>query len=70
MIGCRAADCVVFEDSLLGVASGKAAGAKVVALPTTLPDTIRTTAADLFIDSFAGFTVADFLELHGERGSD
>ena len=66
MIGCRAEDCVVFEDSLLGVESGKASGAKVVALPTTFPDTIRTTAADLFIGSFAGFTVADFLALHGE----
>ena len=63
MIGCRPEDCVVFEDSLLGVESGKASGAKVVALPTTFPDTIRTTAADLFIDSFAGFTVENFLSL-------
>ena len=63
IIGCRPEDCVVFEDSILGVASGKAAGAKVVALPTTFPDTIRTTEADLFIDSFANFTVDSFLEL-------
>lgn len=34
--------CVVFEDSLNGLASGRAAGAKVVGLATTLPaDTIR-----------------------------
>ncbi|MGN1245356.1 MAG: HAD family hydrolase [Muribaculaceae bacterium] len=63
MIGCEPKNCVVFEDSLLGVESGKAAGAKVVALPTTFPDTIRTTAADLFIDTFANFTVADFRSL-------
>lgn len=35
-------DCVVFEDSLNGLAAGRASGAKVVGLATTLPaDTIR-----------------------------
>lgn len=70
MIGRRAEDCVVFEDSLLGVEAGKAAGAKVVALPTTFPEAIRTTAADLIIDSFAGFTVGDFLAVAGGLARD
>lgn len=63
MIGCDPENCVVFEDSILGVQSGKAAGAKVVALPTTFPDTIKNTEADKFIDSFADFSLDDFLKI-------
>ncbi len=45
--------CVVFEDSLSGIASARAAGCKVVGITTThtkeeMPDT------DLIIDDFAG----------------
>lgn len=63
MIGCSPERCVVFEDSLLGVESGKAAGAKVVALPTTFPEAIKNTEADKIIDSFADFSLSDFLKL-------
>jgi len=35
MIGCDARDCVVFEDAHVGIAAGRAAGAKVIAVATT-----------------------------------
>lgn len=34
-IGCRPQDCVVFEDALVGIEAGLAAGARVVAVATT-----------------------------------
>jgi sugar-phosphatase len=34
-LGCEPADCVVFEDAPVGVAAGRAAGARVVGLTTT-----------------------------------
>lgn len=46
--------CLVFEDSRAGIASGKNAGMKVVALATSLSREIieRETQADLIIDDF------------------
>ena len=55
--------CIVFEDSLNGIAAGIASGAKVVALTTTFPTEIKTTKADKFIDSFAGFQICDLYKL-------
>jgi len=34
-IGCRPQDCIVFEDALVGIEAGLAAGARVVAVATT-----------------------------------
>jgi mannitol-1-/sugar-/sorbitol-6-phosphatase len=36
LLGCSAAECIVLEDVPAGVRSGKAAGAKVVAFPSTV----------------------------------
>jgi len=36
-IGCRPEDCVVFEDALVGIEAGLAAGARVIAVATTNP---------------------------------
>lgn len=47
--------CVVFEDSLAGIMSGKNAGMRVVALATTLPKS-RLKAADVVIKNFQGLT--------------
>ncbi len=47
-------DCVVIEDSIHGVKSGKAAGCTVIALTTTFPrESLREAGADHLIDSFS-----------------
>ncbi len=54
-LGADPRDCVVFEDGLPGIASGKAAGCKVVAVTTTFTaDALRafTPAPDLIVGSF------------------
>lgn len=53
-LGLDPAQCVVFEDSIHGVRSGKAAGSIVIALTTSFPREILLAAgADFLIDSFA-----------------
>ena len=47
----KPADCLVFEDSVVGVASGKAAGMKVIALSTTHPEQ-ELREADLIINNY------------------
>jgi beta-phosphoglucomutase-like phosphatase (HAD superfamily) len=37
MIGRQARNCVVFEDAHVGIAAGRAAGSKVIAVATTHP---------------------------------
>ena len=63
MLGMKPEDCVVFEDSMNGVAAGVASGAKVVALTTTFPESIKTTKADRFIESFAGFGLSQLYNM-------
>ena len=54
-LGAAPADCTVFEDSAAGVAAGKAAGMRVVAL--RLPDhpPQDVSAADLVLDDLSAF---------------
>lgn len=53
-LGIAAEDCVVIEDSLNGVRSGKAAGCKVIAITTTFPrETLAELQPDLIIDGFS-----------------
>ncbi|MFN2441281.1 MAG: HAD family hydrolase, partial [Thermoanaerobaculia bacterium] len=57
-LGISPADCVVFEDSGIGVASAKSAGAYCVAVRN--PNSKRhqdLDAADLVLDSLLGFDV-------------
>ena len=48
-LGAMPPDCIVFEDSMAGVSSARAAGAKVVGLTTTHP---RLPQADLNVQDF------------------
>ncbi len=53
------ADCYVFEDSIFGIQAGKAAGAHVIGLSTTLPaDKIKETEPEMVIDTFTGFRLS------------
>ena len=52
LIGVNIHDCWVFEDSLKGLAAGRASGATVIGLATTLPRETIQDKADLVIDSF------------------
>lgn len=52
-LGVPAANCVVFEDSAQGVKAGKAAGAFVVGLTTTLPKEQIENYCDMIVGSLA-----------------
>ena len=55
LFGMQPTDCVVFEDSVNGLKSGRASGAFVVGLTTTNPQEVVAPLAD--------FTIRDFTEL-------
>ncbi len=54
---------LVFEDSLSGLAAGRSAGARLVALSTTNPAEEVGTLAAAVIPDFTGFTPADFYRM-------
>jgi sugar-phosphatase len=56
-LGVPAAACVVFEDAPAGVAAGTAAGARVVALTTSV-SADRLAGASVLVDDLAGVRVA------------
>lgn len=63
-IGCDAADCFVFEDSLSGLEAGNASGATVIGLYTTLPEEMLHNKAHKLIGGFVGFSVDDMLSVN------
>lgn len=57
-LGLAASDCVVIEDAGAGVRSGKAAGARVIALRTSHSEAeLRVAGADWIIDNCASLSV-------------
>lgn len=60
-IGVPIEDCFVFEDSVNGLKSAKASGAKVVGLVTTNPKEIVAEYADILTDGFVGFSLEALL---------
>lgn len=62
-LGCDAADCFVFEDSIQGLQAGNASGATVIALATTYPPGELEGKAKAIISGFAAFTVDDMMAL-------
>jgi beta-phosphoglucomutase len=65
-LGAEPADCVVFEDSKFGMAAARAAGAKLVALATTLPPA-EIHDADRVIRDFTEIGVRDLYSLGDRR---
>ena len=59
LLGLAAADCVVLEDAPAGIRSGKAAGARVIALQTTERNSLlREAGADWIVNTCASVSVA------------
>ena len=54
-LGVAPADCVVFEDSAVGVAAGKAAGMRVVALSRPSHPKQNVSAADLILENLSDY---------------
>jgi HAD superfamily hydrolase (TIGR01549 family) len=53
-LGLQPSECIVIEDSINGILSGKAAGCRVIALTTTFPrEDLLKAGADFIVDSFA-----------------
>jgi mannitol-1-/sugar-/sorbitol-6-phosphatase len=64
MLGLNPAECIVVEDVPAGVRSGKAAGCRVIALCTTMPEgELRSAGADWLVEDCSAITL-----LSGERG--
>jgi len=62
ILGVSITNCLVFEDSLTGVTSAKASGAKVIAIPHLVP--IQEDDQVKVIKSLAGMRVTDLFNLH------
>lgn len=59
LLGIPAGKCVVFEDAPAGIRSGKAAGALVIALPTTCPETeLEQAGADWIISGYEDLAIS------------
>ncbi len=59
LLGLAPADCIVIEDAPAGIRAGKAAGARVLALRTTAPDTeLVESGADWIANNLASLRLA------------
>jgi HAD superfamily hydrolase (TIGR01509 family) len=63
--GVRPFECVVFEDSMIGLTAAKAAGMKRVAIVNTYTREELDKEADLVIDSFKDINLSKILKLGG-----
>jgi sugar-phosphatase len=67
-LGFAPADCLVVEDVPAGIRSGKAAGARVIALRTTLPDAdLIAAGADWLLDNCSGISAEENAQLDALR---
>ena len=58
-LGCKPADCLVFEDAVAGIMAARSAGMKVVALTTSFPkaEIEAKVSPDLIVKDFRELTV-------------
>lgn len=61
-IGVPASRCCVFEDSLQGLAAGRAAGARVIGIATTYSRERISPLADMVIDSVADISAEELVQ--------
>lgn len=67
-LGCNAADCVVFEDSINGLIAGRRSGARVVGVATTNPRQTVEPLADMVVDLTAQAPVDSLTRLFDQLG--
>lgn len=65
--GVAPAQCIVFEDSLHGLAAGQACGAFVVGLSTTYPHEVIVPKAHTVIANFEGCTLEKILTIRAQQ---
>lgn len=68
MIGVEPDRCIVVEDSLQGLSAGRAAGAAVVGIATTLARAELEGRADMIADNVGALTADSFMALRGVSG--
>ncbi len=57
LLGAKPEETYVFEDSIHGINAGRAAGAHVIGLATTLPHELIEPLCEKVIDNFVGFSL-------------
>lgn len=62
-LGIASERCIVFEDSIAGIKAGINAGAKVIALATTLDKSILKTVNEIVIDSIKDISVKELKDM-------
>jgi len=66
LVGLPAPQCIVVEDTPAGIQSGKAAGARVLALRTTMPESeLRAAGPDWIADNCGSLQIAGVSPEHG-----
>lgn len=61
VLGGKPEETVIFEDSLHGIAAGRAAGAKVIGLTTTNKSEVLAPLCDMVIDDFTQLKISDII---------
>lgn len=67
LISCNPKNCIVFEDSLQGVKAGKNAGAFVVGISGTLPESVLQPFSDLIVDTLENFDIESIINIVAKR---
>lgn len=62
ILGVKPEDCVVFEDSLLGIEAAKKAGMSAIAIPDPLLDQAHFHKADLVLAEISEFSIKHFTQ--------
>jgi mannitol-1-/sugar-/sorbitol-6-phosphatase len=66
LLGFPPSECLIFEDAPAGIRAGKAAGARVIALPTTEPENVLKAAGADWI--LPGYSHLSFASVNGSSG--
>ena len=63
LLGLDIDDCIVFEDSRNGLIAGRASGAMVIGLPTTLAADVVSRLCDMMVDAVCQLSVEQIMDM-------